>query len=109
MRPTVRIGTPSAHFAMPSPSPTERLPREALAAVLGAFVVALLIACGASVWLPLGRAGVDHLMLPSIAFPLVWVGCGVGLYAAPNSRRARLVVGGLALLSVATLVIEALR
>ena len=82
------------------------LPRQAAVAGLAALLVALLVVCGASVWLPGGRGGVDHLLLPAIGFPLIWVAIAIALYAAPDRRRARLIVGGLALLSVATLVLD---
>jgi hypothetical protein len=87
---------------------TEVLPRELAVDVLAALVVALLVVCGASVWLPAGRGGVDHLLLPAVAFPLIWVALALALFAGPHRRRARVVVGGLALLSIVTLALELL-
>lgn len=89
-------------------TPTPARPREATFAVLAALVAALLVCCGLSVVIPEGRGGVDHLLLPCVAFPVVWIAAALALFAAPDRRRARLVVAGLALVSLVATVADSL-
>ncbi|NVB36600.1 hypothetical protein G6O69_02065 [Pseudenhygromyxa sp. WMMC2535] len=84
---------------MENPS-KQRLGWEAAGSLLGAFVAALLICLGANAWFPPGEAGIDAIVVPGVFFPLIWLACALALYAAPNQRRARAVVGGAALLSL---------
>ncbi len=58
------------------------------AAILVTFVVAFLVALGATLWLPPGRGRVDHLVLPVVLFPLVWTGLALGVYLAGRRGRA---------------------
>lgn len=37
-----------------------------------AFVLAILVMLGMSVWFPKGQAQVDNIILPMIVFPLIW-------------------------------------
>lgn len=52
-----------------------------------ALAAALLAMAGGAVWIPPGRAAVDNLVLPVIAFPLLW--SGLFLYACLERRLAR--------------------
>lgn len=72
-----------------------RLPLHAAASLLGALVLALVVTSGASLWLPAGLAGIDHIVVPIVAFPVVWVVFALVLYADPRRGRAWTLVGGL--------------
>ena len=67
----------------------------ALASLFVAFVFALVVIAGSSKWLPEGAGGVNHIILPIVAFPFVWAGFVVWLYGARRRLRAWLCVGGL--------------
>ena len=56
-------------------------------AIAGTFLVALLLALGASRWLPPGAGAVNHLVLPVVVFPLIWTALLLALFAA--RRRGR--------------------
>jgi hypothetical protein len=43
---------------------------------------------GMSLWLPQGRAGIDHLVLPLILFPLIWA--TLFFYAVLETQKLRL-------------------
>lgn len=55
--------------------------------IAGTFLVALLLALGASRWLPAGAGAVNHLVLPVVVFPLIWTALILALFAA--RRRGR--------------------
>lgn len=74
---------------------TPRLPLHATFSLLGALVFALVVTSGASLWLPPGRAGIDHIVVPIVSFPVVWVVFALALYAARRRGRAWAIVGGL--------------
>jgi hypothetical protein len=65
----------------------------AISSLLAAFLFAVIVTAGATRWLPEGRAGVDHIILPILFFPLVWMAMALGLYAAPRRRRAWAIAG----------------
>ena len=68
----------------------------AIASLLVAFVSAVLVVAGSTKWLPEGRGGVDYIVIPIVAFPVVWVTFALVLYAARRRARAWGVVGGVA-------------
>ncbi|MEM9460857.1 MAG: hypothetical protein AAGF11_42230 [Myxococcota bacterium] len=66
--------------------------RRAVAALLFAFVAAIIVVAGSTRWLPPGRAGVDHVVFPLLAFPAIWIGFALVLFTARRPRRAWLTV-----------------
>ncbi|MEM7138187.1 MAG: hypothetical protein AAF500_16525 [Myxococcota bacterium] len=72
----------------------------ALATLVAAFVVSVLIVAGATRWLPEGRAGIDHIVVPIIVFPIIWIVLSVSLYAARRPRRAWAITGAVALINI---------
>lgn len=76
---------------------------DALAALGGAFVIALFCVAGATKWLPVGAAGVDHVVVPIVFFPLLWIGLALALHGARDRRRAWALGGALAVANVAVL------
>lgn len=62
--------------------------RRAVAALLFAFVAAVIVVVGSTRWLPQGRAGIDHVVFPLLAFPAIWIAFALGLFAARRPRRA---------------------
>ena len=71
-----------------------------LASLTTAFVVAVLVVAGATRWLPEGRAGIDHIVVPIVLFPLIWIVLAIWLYAARNRRTVWAVVAVIALINV---------
>ena len=71
-----------------------------LASLIAAFVVAVLVVAGGTRWLPEGRAGIDHIIVPIILVPLIWIVLAVSLYAARNRRAAWTIVAVIALINV---------
>ena len=63
-----------------------------------ALLAALLTMMGGALWLPEGSAGLDHLVLPVVFFPVLWAAWF--LYACLDPRLGRgfaIVVGATAL------------
>jgi hypothetical protein len=52
-----------------------------------ALIAALLLMAGGSLWLPVGQAQVNNLVLPVILFPLLWT--ALFLYALLDKRLER--------------------
>ena len=70
-------------------SPGEQLGRAYVTACLfTAFFAALIVVAGATQWFPSGAAGIDHIVLPALVFPLVWLAFVVGLLGARERRTA---------------------
>lgn len=65
----------------------------------GAFVAALLLVCGAAVYLPAGAAGMSSLVVAAVIFPALWM--AILLYALldPRPHRAGLVILALTLVN----------
>lgn len=72
--------------------------RSASTAVLAAFPFALAVTLGATRWLPAGPGGVDHVVLPAVLFPVVWVVFALYLYAARRRRQAWTVIAAISTL-----------
>ena len=75
----------------------------ASASVLG-FLFALIVSIGATRWYPEGPAGVDHMIVPAVLFPVVWVVFALALYSVPQRRAAWLSIVGLTVLHAALIV-----
>lgn len=60
----------------------------AVGSVTWAFLVAAVIVAGATRWFPRGAAEIDHIVVPAVSFPLVWLGLVVGLLVAQRRVRA---------------------
>jgi hypothetical protein len=60
-----------------------------------ALAAALLVMAGGALWLPVGRAQVNNLVLPVVLFPLLWT--ALFLYACLDKqlKRAYAIVGAL--------------
>lgn len=56
--------------------------------LVAAFFFSLIVVAGATQWFPSGAAGIDHIVLPALSFPLVWLGFAIGLLAAQRRGRA---------------------
>lgn len=76
----------------------------AAGALLAAFLFALIITLGATRWLPPGRGGIDHLVVPVVLFPLTWVALALPLHAARRRRLAWGLVGALTAVHAALVV-----
>jgi hypothetical protein len=62
-------------------------------AIAGTFLVALLLALGASRWLPAGAGAVNHLVLPVVVFPLIWTALILTLFVARRRGRVWAALG----------------
>jgi len=65
----------------------------AVACLLLAFVFGVVVTAGATKWMPPGRGGVDHIIVPVVLFPLIWIGFVVPLHASRRRGRAWAAVG----------------
>jgi len=65
----------------------------AVACLCLAFVFAVVVTAGATKWMPPGRGGVDHIIVPVVLFPLIWIAFVVPLYASRRRGRAWAAVG----------------
>lgn len=81
-------------------SNVRRMRSAASASVLG-FLFALIVSIGATRWYPEGRGGVDHMVVPAVLFPIVWVAFALALYTAPWRRAVWLSIVGLTVLHAA--------
>ena len=66
-----------------------------LGSLVGAFLCALIVAAGSTKWLPGGAAGIDHIVLPIIAFPLIWIAFALWLYGCQRRVKTWGYVGGI--------------
>lgn len=65
----------------------------AVVTLVVAFLASVLMVAGATRWLPEGSAGIDHIVVPIILFPLIWISVALSLYAARRRARAWTIVG----------------
>lgn len=75
-----------------------------LASLFAAFLFAVVVVAGATKWLPAGRGGVNHIVIPTLAFPAVWTVFALVLYAVRRRARAWAVVGVLTAVHVGLIV-----
>ena len=66
----------------------------ALLSLLAAFAGSVVVIAGATKWLPEGPGGVDHIVIPIVSFPVVWIVFALVLYAARRRARAWTILGG---------------
>ena len=74
----------------PAPSTTRSTRRAWSRGVLAGpvcFIAAVLVMCGGALWLPRGRAEIDHIVLPVVLFPLIW--SALFFYTLLDRRLAR--------------------
>ena len=64
----------------------------------GAVIIAMVIMAGMALWLPVGAAGIDNLVLPLVLLPLIWA--GLFFHACLDSRLARVAVVAIGLFAV---------
>ena len=67
----------------------------------GAFVAAVVLMCGAALYLPQGAAGVNNLVLPAVLFPLLWTAGFLYALLDPSLARAGLVMLAVSLANTA--------
>lgn len=63
-----------------------------------AIIAALVVMAGMALWLPVGAAGIDNLVLPLIFIPLIWA--GLFFHACLDRRLGRVAVISLGLLLI---------
>ena len=83
--------------------------KRALGFLVLAFVFAVIVTAGGSLYLPQGPAKVDQIAIPIIVFPGVWIARGIALFVAKHRRRVWLIVGGLTAAHVVTITVHMLR
>jgi len=74
---------------MSAPTHSRAVAREAGSIAVLATPLSLIWVAALSRWLPPGPAAIDDLVIPAIAFPLVWLACFMTLFASARPRRAR--------------------
>ncbi|PCJ33168.1 MAG: hypothetical protein COA90_00610 [Gammaproteobacteria bacterium] len=63
------------------------------------LIVSIFIMAAMSLWLPEGKASIDHLVFPLVLFPLIWVIVFFYVVLENNIKRARWVMLALLLLN----------
>lgn len=56
------------------------------------LIVAVFVMAAMSLWLPQGLAGIDHLLVPLVLFPLIWTVIFFYVILENNIKRAWLVM-----------------
>lgn len=64
-----------------------------------AIIISIFVMAAMSLWFPIGIAGINHLVLPLILFPLIWAGVFFYALLEKNIKRATLVMTFLFLLN----------
>lgn len=64
----------------------------------GAVVTAIVVMAGMTLWLPVGAAGIDNLVLPLVLAPLIWA--GLFFHACLDSKLARIALVAIGLLAI---------
>ncbi len=52
------------------------------------FLLAVIVMLGMAIWFPKGEAQVDNIVLPMVAFPLIWAILFFYAYLERNLKRA---------------------
>ncbi|MEM7139022.1 MAG: hypothetical protein AAF500_20785 [Myxococcota bacterium] len=76
---------------------TARATRYTIAALVVVVLVSVLAVAGAPHWFREGRAGLDHIVVPIVLFPLMCISTAFSLYAAQRRARAWTIVGVLSI------------
>lgn len=71
-----------------------------------ALLTALLSMMAGALWLPEGAAGLDHLVLPVVFFPVLWAAWFLYACLDPRLLRGFAVVAGAALLQLALIALH---
>ncbi|MEO0325507.1 MAG: hypothetical protein AAF447_21295 [Myxococcota bacterium] len=74
---------------------------------LVSLVYALLLSVGATLWLPRGAGGVDHILYPVIMVPLVWLAVLLWLLGTRKRGRAFAMASLLSALSLGAVLANA--
>lgn len=69
-----------------------------------AFILAVLVMLGMAIWFPGGAAGLNNVVLPMIAFPLIWAVIFFYAYLDRNTKRVALAFSCIALVHAALLI-----
>lgn len=78
----------------PAPEKLDRILRWFLAAPC-AFVISILVMASFPMVLPKGAGGVNHLVFPVLAFPLIWATLIILPVSSLEIRKLALIYGGL--------------
>lgn len=70
------------------------------------FIATVLVMMGMAFWLPAGAAGVDHIALPVLLFPLIWAGLFFYALIDDSLLRALSVVAVLIILHLGLLLLN---
>lgn len=62
-----------------------------------AFILAVLVMLGMAIWFPRGAAGLNNVVLPLVAFPLIWAVIFFYAYLDRNTKRVALAFSCVAL------------
>lgn len=76
----------------------------AVAVLFVAFIFALIVSAGATKWVPPGTGGINHVLLPALAFPITWVWFSLWLYTSKRQARAWALSGLLGAVSLGAVV-----
>lgn len=68
------------------------------------LIVSIFIMAAMSLWLPQGKAGIDHLVVPLILFPLIWAAVFFYVILEKRMKRAGIVMALLFLLNALAVV-----
>ncbi|MEM7151290.1 MAG: hypothetical protein AAF799_00535 [Myxococcota bacterium] len=77
------------------------LARQAVSCLTVSLLFALVVVSGATQYLPPGAANIDHVVVPLVAFPLVWVAFATYTFGARDRRRAWLVATAITMVHAA--------
>ena len=69
-----------------------------------AFILAVLVMLGMAIWFPGGAAGLNNVVLPLIAFPLIWAVIFFYAYLDRNTKRVALAFSCIALVHAVLLI-----
>jgi len=69
-----------------------------------AFILSVLVMLGMAIWFPGGAADLNNVVLPMIAFPLIWAVIFFYAYLDRNMKRVALVFCCIALVHAALLI-----
>ena len=69
-----------------------------------AFILAILVMLGMATWFPGGAAGLNNVVLPLVAFPLIWAVIFFYAYLDRNTKRVALAFSCIALVHAVLLI-----
>ncbi|MEM6956473.1 MAG: hypothetical protein AAF411_04615 [Myxococcota bacterium] len=82
--------------------------RRELGCLLAAFVSALVLSAALTLVLPKGAAQLDHVVVATVSFPVLWAGIGLWLVQAAARKRAWTLTLSVTLLALVPVVLQVL-